>query len=168
MASQITGVSIVCSTVGSGTDQRKHQSSVSLTFVRGIYPPPVNSPHKRPVMRKMFPFYDAIMTYSITSRLPTVVPAPNTRDHQQPPHRQHKTKHFLWLSTWIDFNSSMAEQLHQDWCVELRIYSQTSTALPGMDKCFHPTLYDGCNYLSMLVESVQTSCNDDISWHFRN
>ena len=31
--SEITGVSIVCSTVGSGTDQRKHQSSVPLAFV---------------------------------------------------------------------------------------------------------------------------------------
>ena len=37
MASQITGVSIVCSTVGSGADQRKHQSSTSLAFVRGIH-----------------------------------------------------------------------------------------------------------------------------------
>ena len=37
MASQITGVSIVCSTVGSGADQRKYQSSVSLVFVRGIH-----------------------------------------------------------------------------------------------------------------------------------
>ena len=35
MASQFTGVSIVCSTVCSGADQRKHQSSVSLAFVRG-------------------------------------------------------------------------------------------------------------------------------------
>ena len=35
MASQITGVSIVCSTVGSGADQRKHQSSASLPFVQG-------------------------------------------------------------------------------------------------------------------------------------
>ena len=33
MASQITSVSIVCSTVGSGKDQRKHQSSTSLAFV---------------------------------------------------------------------------------------------------------------------------------------
>ena len=33
MASQITGVSIVCSTGGSGADQRKHQSSASLAFV---------------------------------------------------------------------------------------------------------------------------------------
>ena len=32
-ASQITSISIVCSTVGSGTHQRKHQSSVSQAFV---------------------------------------------------------------------------------------------------------------------------------------
>ena len=35
MASQITGVSIVCSTVCSGADQRKHQSSASLAFLWG-------------------------------------------------------------------------------------------------------------------------------------
>ena len=33
MASQISGASIVYSTVGSGADQRKHQSSASLSFV---------------------------------------------------------------------------------------------------------------------------------------
>ena len=33
MASQITGVSIVYSTVCSGADQRKYQSSASLAFV---------------------------------------------------------------------------------------------------------------------------------------
>ena len=37
MASQITGVAIVCSAVRSGADQRKHQSSASLAFVRGIH-----------------------------------------------------------------------------------------------------------------------------------
>ena len=42
-------------------DQRKHQSSASLAFVRGIHRWPVNSPHKWPVTRKMFPFYDVIM-----------------------------------------------------------------------------------------------------------
>ena len=42
-------------------DQRKHQSSASLAFVRGIHRWPVNSPHKRPVTRKMFPFDDIIM-----------------------------------------------------------------------------------------------------------
>ena len=61
MASQITVVSIVCSTVWSGANQRKHQSSVSLAFVRGIHRSPVDSPHKRPVTRKLFPFDDVIM-----------------------------------------------------------------------------------------------------------
>ena len=61
MASQITGVSIVCSTVCSGTYQRKRQSSASLAFVTGIHRWPVNSPHKGPVTRKMFPFDDVIM-----------------------------------------------------------------------------------------------------------
>ena len=61
MASQITSLTIVYSTVYSGADQRKHQSSASLAFVRGIHRRPVNSPHKGPVTRKMFPFDDVIM-----------------------------------------------------------------------------------------------------------
>ena len=65
MASQITGVSIVCSSVDSGVDRRKHQSSASLAFVRGIHRWPVNSPHKRPVTRQMFPFDDVIMISGI-------------------------------------------------------------------------------------------------------
>ena len=58
MASQITSLTIVYSTVYSGTDQRKHQSSASLAFVQGSHRWPVNSPHKWRVMRKMFPFDD--------------------------------------------------------------------------------------------------------------
>ena len=46
MASQITGVSIDYSTVCSGAEQRNHQSSASLAFVRGIHRWPANSPHK--------------------------------------------------------------------------------------------------------------------------
>ena len=60
-ASQITSLMIVYSIVYSGTDQRKHQSSTSLAFVRGIHRRPLNSPHKWPVTRKMFPFDDVIM-----------------------------------------------------------------------------------------------------------
>ena len=52
MASQITSLSTVYLTVYSGTDQRKHQSSASLAFVRGIHRSPVNSSHKGPVTRK--------------------------------------------------------------------------------------------------------------------
>ena len=61
MASQITSLTIVYSTVYSGADQRKHQSSASLAFVRGIHRWPVNSPHKWPVTQKMFPFDDVII-----------------------------------------------------------------------------------------------------------
>ena len=61
IASQITSLTIVYSIVYSDADQRKHQSSASLAFVRGIHRGPVNSPHKWPVMRKMFPFDDVIM-----------------------------------------------------------------------------------------------------------
>ena len=83
MASQITSLTIVYSTVYSGAHQRKHQSSVSLAFVRGIHRgpgtgikapqllvsslsegnPPVDSPHKWPVTRKMFPVDDVIMFF---------------------------------------------------------------------------------------------------------
>ena len=61
IASQITSLTIIYSTVYSDADQRKHQSSASLAFVRGIHRWPVNSPHKWPVTRKMFPFDDVIM-----------------------------------------------------------------------------------------------------------
>ena len=61
MASQITSLTIVYSTVYSGSDRRKHQSSAPLAFVRGIHRRPVNSPYKGPVMPKMFPFDDVIM-----------------------------------------------------------------------------------------------------------
>ena len=63
-ACQITSVSVVCSIVGSGANQRKHQSSASLAFVWVIHRSPVNSPHKRPVTRKMYPFDDVIMYIS--------------------------------------------------------------------------------------------------------
>ena len=62
MAFQITSLIIVYLTVSSGAAQRKHQSSASLAFVRAIHRRPVNSPHKGPVTRKMFPFDDGIMT----------------------------------------------------------------------------------------------------------
>ena len=61
IASQITSLTIVYSIVYSDADQRKHQSSASLAFVRGIHRGPVNSPHKWAVTRKMLPFDDVIM-----------------------------------------------------------------------------------------------------------
>ena len=64
IASQITSLPIVYSTVYSDVDQRKYQSAASLAFVRGIHREPVNSPHKWPVTRKMFPFDNVIMPLS--------------------------------------------------------------------------------------------------------
>ena len=66
VASQITSLTIVYSTVYSDADQRKHQSSASLAFVWGIHRGLVNSPHKLPVTRKMFPFNDVIMAFTST------------------------------------------------------------------------------------------------------
>ena len=63
MASQITSVSTVYSTVCSGAD-KKYQSSASLAFVRGIHRWSLNSRHKGPVRRKMFPFDNDIVRKS--------------------------------------------------------------------------------------------------------
>ena len=52
MTSQITGVSIDCTTLCSGADQRKHQSSASL----------VHFPHEGLVTPKMLPFDDVTMS----------------------------------------------------------------------------------------------------------
>ena len=61
--SQITSLTIVYSTVCSDVDERKHQTSASLAFVWGIHRWPVNSRHKWPVTRKMFPFDDVIIIW---------------------------------------------------------------------------------------------------------
>ena len=60
-AFETTGVSIICLTVCWDADQRKHQGSASLTFVRRIIRWRVVSPQKRPFTRKAFPFDDVIM-----------------------------------------------------------------------------------------------------------
>ena len=67
IASPITSLTIVYSTVYSDADQRKHQNSALLAFAWeftgpwGIHRGPVNSPYKWPVTQKMFPFDDVIM-----------------------------------------------------------------------------------------------------------
>ena len=61
MASQISSLTIVYSTIYSGADQRKHKSSASLAFVGGINRWPVNSLYKVPVTRKIVPLDDVIM-----------------------------------------------------------------------------------------------------------
>ena len=79
MAFQITGIWIVYSIVYSDVDQRKHQSSAPLAFVRGIqwdrWSPRTNGQ----LRGKMFPFDDVIMSHTVTPiasrpNSPTTVP----------------------------------------------------------------------------------------------
>ena len=127
MASQIIGVSIVCSTVCSGADQRKHQSSASPDFARGIHRWPLNSPHKRTVTQKMSPFDYVIVECKwvvdtwFKGRMPEQYPQVNTS------------------LTKCEIRSLIG--------------SQTSTVQPlkfGMDKLFHYTLYWAWDYITML------------------
>ena len=64
MMSVMTGVRIVYSTPCSGVNQRKPQSSASLTCVKGIHQWLGNSPREGPVTRKMFPFDDVVILVS--------------------------------------------------------------------------------------------------------
>ena len=78
VASQITSLTVVYTIGYSGADQRKHQSSASLAIVQGIHRRPVNSPHKWPVTRKMFPFHDVIMKTLWTLHSMEIVPCQQT------------------------------------------------------------------------------------------
>ena len=69
LASQITSLLIVYSTVYSDADERKHQNFASLAFVCGIHRWPVNSPHKWPLTCKMLPFDDVIMEFKFWSSM---------------------------------------------------------------------------------------------------
>ena len=102
MASQITSLTIVYSSVYSDANHRKHQSSASLAFVLGIHRWPVNSLHKKPVTRKMFSFDDAIMRSlsSLDSFLTicaiAMLRTDFARDGLQLYHTSVSTGHILW------------------------------------------------------------------------
>ena len=65
IASQITSLTIVYSTVYSDADQRKHQSSTSLAFVWGIHRVPGTGEFPTQMAsnteNKIFPFDDVIL-----------------------------------------------------------------------------------------------------------
>ena len=98
IGSQITSLTIVYSTVYSGADQRKHQSYASLAFVLGIHRGPVNSPHKWPVTRKMFPFDDVIVEEpTLIARFMGPIWGPSEADRTQVGPMN--------LAIWVLFNS---------------------------------------------------------------
>ena len=115
IASPITSHTIVYSAVYSGAHQRKHQSSASLAFVWGIHRGPVNSPHKWPVTREMFPFDDVIMRTAIRPSKHTHDRQTSTRTRasvhthihtQTQQHNKRLTQEPLLL-IWINFNRIM-------------------------------------------------------------
>ena len=61
MASQITSLTVVYSTVLFRHRSKKTSKLCVTGLCEGNSPWPVNSPHKGPVTRKMFPFHDVIM-----------------------------------------------------------------------------------------------------------
>ena len=112
MASRITGVLIVYSTVRSGADQRKHQSTAFSGFSRGEFTGHRWIPHaKGPVTRKLFLFDDVIMWVRYKMMAPylwcrtithfltyTIGIAVSTREHKT------KRKSFVELAkSWIHY-----------------------------------------------------------------
>ena len=90
MASQITSLTIVHSTIYLEANQRKHQTSASLAFVQGIHRWPVNSPYKWPVTQKMFhlmtsSYQGVIIAYKY--HFLTVTPPPSLPHQPHPLHR---------------------------------------------------------------------------------
>ena len=98
MSSQITSLTIVYSTVYSGSDRRKYQSFASLDFVRGIHRGPVNSPHKWPVTRKIFPFDDVIMAWNYSTGRPP------QKSHTWQTNQWFNVETNYWMNTILTLN----------------------------------------------------------------
>ena len=111
MASQITSLTIVYSSVYSGADQRKHQSSASLVFVRGIHRWPVNSPHKGPVTRETFSFDDVIMYWSQS----VTCCHPHASEDDEPNHNCRDGRS-LYRSVGIGIPSNERTKVLTHWC----------------------------------------------------
>ena len=69
IASQITSLTIVYSTFIRVQIKVNIKAPGQWPFVRGIHRGPVNSPHKWPVTREMFPFDDVIMIQCYTRQI---------------------------------------------------------------------------------------------------
>ena len=94
IASQITSLTIVYSIVYSDADQRRHQSSASLAFVRWIHWEPVNSPHKWPVTRKMTSSWSKLNNNSCSVHIPV-------HKFDFMPHLRHQAcPHVMYFAWW--------------------------------------------------------------------
>ena len=88
----------------------KHQSSVSLAFVRGIHRWPVNSLHKGPARRKMFPFDDVIMKFA--SCVALYSPSKCPRDWGNIAYREISFIHYIHFSCLIVFKLKICYYCH--------------------------------------------------------
>ena len=154
--SQITSLTIVYSTVYSGADQRKHQSSASLAFVRGIHRWPVNSPHKGLVTRKMLPFDVIMVFFALTHRHNNIIAADDMATQGV---RALGAKVLAWFSRNIpreggSFGGGIAELLlqkyhrnHKHLCLDInvsrRLFNRESIDIPTLKKKHNQsTLYN--------------------------
>ena len=104
IASQITSLTIAYSNVYSGADQRKHQSSASLAFVRGIHRGPVDAPHKWPVTRECF----HLTTSSYSARIERNIRSQNWRHAYEEPHSTLDTRYARWRHQMDTFSALLA------------------------------------------------------------
>ena len=126
IASQITSLTIVHSTVYLDSDQRKHQSSASLAFVRWIHRWPVNSPHKWPVTQKCF----HLMTSSWFVNFQCVFTVPKTTCQLKRIFRGCHHVHPLWCAIWWWPDSSQWPPSHYNDVIMSTMASQiTSLAI---------------------------------------
>ena len=152
IASQITSLTIVYSTVYSDADERKHQSSGSLAFLRGIHRGPVNSPHKWPGTRKMFPFDDVIMN-RVHSLLLGMWDIQNRRPTDQS--RGRNTENICESKIWLVYNRCL-------WCFQCNIILYQSR---HMEK-----LYLSLNCIIIFTNPISIYYSGtiwviDLSWH---
>ena len=135
MASQITGVTIVYTTACSGTDQRKHQSSASLTFVRGIHQWTVNSPHKGPVTRNMIRFDDAIIVYVFPEEVSSSEDMPGSTAFSLHTAADTSTSDKQWLHRWL-FAKSVCMHFRVGQMMESRFCAHSGEFLGKLSVAF--------------------------------
>ena len=138
MASQITSFLIVYSTIYSGADQRKHQSSTSLAIVRGIHRWPVNSQHKGLVMRKMFPFDNVIMKAIFNISCPQ-------NQNKQIGVTVRQAKHHAYCAQYIKHNLGG---------ISLRNESASSEGINVWKLMHHLNSYMNCQYFYIQKQNV--------------
>ena len=143
MPSQITGVSIVCSRVGSDADQIKHHSSSNAEIVSIWWHHHVvwwiflKLEHVLTFYIVLNPFQESKLRISFLYRTST-----RTR-FRGPVHWHGVTSSVTWISKYV----------HHKVCMKLLIHIQSRRCRNwsvGMDNEFHPTLYWACKYLSIL------------------